>query len=616
VKCEHEKKPRSAFSLFHLQEFVTSSFSFFHSALHAVVFFTFGSLQAFIFHLQMTTHRRSKSPQPTSSGKVYSDLDISEENMTDSYKDKDHEDKVNKEDISLPPRDYSRFCLLVLLYFIQGIPIGLAFGSVPFLLKSNNLSYSQVGLFSLATYPYSLKLIWSPIVDSCYNSTVGKRRSWVIPIQIVSGLSLIYLGTRIDAWITDNDHIIHNLTFLSLCFFFLILLCATQDIAVDGWALTILSKSALSYASTAQTVGLNTGYFVSFTIFLAFNSKDFMNKYFRSTPLDRGFISLGEYMIFAGLLYLAITVFIVFFIPENPPNGSVEEYNLSGGDDDDDSIKTVYYKMFNVLKLKNVQTFIILHLISKIAFQANEGATNLKLLDKGFTREDLAITVLIDFPFEIIFGYYAARWSNTGEPLKPWLYGYLGRVIAAALGQVLIYSFPKSGEITTPYFIFVILQHLLSSFMSTIQFVSICAFHTKIADPMIGGTYMTTLNTLSNLGGQWPKIIVLYLIDKFSESECVSPDDLKGSTKNPFINEEYFMCYSNDMKNMCLENGGACVPIRDGYYLTNLLCIVVGLVLYFGWIRKTAKSLESLPLGSWRVKEKGTRGGIRTHLPL
>jgi PAT family acetyl-CoA transporter-like MFS transporter 1 len=47
------------------------------------------------------------------------------------------------------------------------------------------------------------------------------------------------------------------------------------DIAVDGWALTLLSQENLSYASTAQTIGLNSGYFLSFTVFLAFNSPDF-----------------------------------------------------------------------------------------------------------------------------------------------------------------------------------------------------------------------------------------------------------------------------------------------------------------------------------------------------
>lgn len=49
----------------------------------------------------------------------------------------------------------------------------------------------------------------------------------------------------------------------------------TQPATVAGWALTLLSKDNLSYASTAQTVGLNIGYFLSFTVFLAFNSVEF-----------------------------------------------------------------------------------------------------------------------------------------------------------------------------------------------------------------------------------------------------------------------------------------------------------------------------------------------------
>lgn len=38
---------------------------------------------------------------------------------------------------------------------------------MPFLLKAR-LSYSDIGVFMLATYPYSLKLLWSPVVDSCF----------------------------------------------------------------------------------------------------------------------------------------------------------------------------------------------------------------------------------------------------------------------------------------------------------------------------------------------------------------------------------------------------------------------------------------------------------------
>jgi len=96
----------------------------------------------------------------------------------------------------LPKSDQRNFCLLVLLYFLQGVPMGLATGSVPFLLKSH-LSYGQIGVFSLASYPYSLKLLWSPIVDAVWSPKVGRRKSWIMPIQMVSGLGMIWLGGRV-----------------------------------------------------------------------------------------------------------------------------------------------------------------------------------------------------------------------------------------------------------------------------------------------------------------------------------------------------------------------------------------------------------------------------------
>ena len=77
------------------------------------------------------------------------------------------ESAASKGFTDLPEQDKRNFLLLVLLYFLQGIPMGLAAGSVPFLLKSH-LSYGQIGVYSLASYPYSLKLLWSPIVDAVW----------------------------------------------------------------------------------------------------------------------------------------------------------------------------------------------------------------------------------------------------------------------------------------------------------------------------------------------------------------------------------------------------------------------------------------------------------------
>lgn len=484
------------------------------------------------------------------------------------------------EDGKLLDIDKPAFYLLVLLYFIQGIPVGLAFGSIPFLMKSSHLSFSQLGTFSLASYPYSLKLCWSPLVDAFYSKKIGRRRSWIIPIQFITGSVFVLLGFQIDLIFQD---LAANLNKLTLCFFCLVLMASTQDIAVDSWALVILSPASKNYASTAQTVGLNTGYFLSFTVFLAFNSKEFMNKYFRSASnqKDYGLITLGQYMVFAGLITIICTFYLLFRVPEVPAHlrTNLTHYDqmVNDGDIDDTeqdfaidhyssaltpnsiwrsgliNLKLTYSKMFRVLSLGTIQQFILILLICKFGFMINESATNLKLLDRGFSKEDLSLTVLIDFPFEIFFGYYVAKHSRGTSALTPWLYGYVGRLAAALLGQLIVYIFPirinkETGQeepvVTFSYFILVIIQHLFSSLMGTFQFVSLSAFHTRIADPIIGGTYMTTLNTLSNFGGTWPKIFLLKLIDYFTTAYCV-PQDLTKLVYSTFWDSAKLLFLSN-----------------------------------------------------------------------
>lgn len=135
--------------------------------------------------------------------------------------------------LELSQKDQKNFLLLVLLYFLQGIPMGLAHGSVPFLLK-NNVSYSAIGVFSLAAYPYSLKLLWSPIVDAVWSPKVGRRKSWILPIQTISGFSMLWLGKNINRMMKEageTDGAVWNFTWW---WFALVFLCATQDIAVDG----------------------------------------------------------------------------------------------------------------------------------------------------------------------------------------------------------------------------------------------------------------------------------------------------------------------------------------------------------------------------------------------
>ncbi|KAF3930269.1 hypothetical protein ABW20_dc0107320 [Dactylellina cionopaga] len=478
----------------------------------------------------------------------------------------------------LSPQDKRNFALLVLLYFLQGVPMGLASGSVPFLLKSK-LSYAQIGTFSLAAYPYSMKLAWSPIVDAIWSPKFGRRKSWIVPIQACSGLMMLWLGSRIDGLMENAQS---NIGTFTATFFGLVFLCATQDIAVDGWALTLISPQNISYASTAQTVGLTAGQFLSFTVFLAFSSADFANKWFRTVPKDVGLMTLSGYLTFWGWSYLIVTIGLAVLKRE-------ERTKTREG------LVSVYKTMWGIMKLKNIQLFIIIHLICKIGFQVNDAVTNLKLLDLGFSQEDLALTVLIDFPFEIGLGYYAGKWCAYFQPMTLWCYAFAGRLLAAMIAHITVAIFPKNGVVDTWYLLVVIAEHIFSTFSSTVMFVAVSAFHAKIADPLIGGTYMTLLATVSNLGGTFPRVFVLKLVDAFTVANCQKYKDPAG------VLTEAFSCVAQDPKKQCTEMGGKCIISKDGYYITNILCVVFGVITFWGFIKGSVQKLQALPLRAWRL---------------
>lgn len=71
---------------------------------------------------------------------------------------------------------------------------------------------------------------------------------------------------------------------------------------MDGWALTMLSRENVGYASTCNSVGQTAGYFMGNVLFLALESADFCNKYLRVEPKDTGIVTLSGSLHPAALL--------------------------------------------------------------------------------------------------------------------------------------------------------------------------------------------------------------------------------------------------------------------------------------------------------------------------
>ncbi|KAH7104503.1 MFS general substrate transporter [Auriculariales sp. MPI-PUGE-AT-0066] len=459
-----------------------------------------------------------------------------------------------KELTPLTARDKSGIALLIL---------GLSLGSIPFILRTK-LSYSQLGVFALSAYPYSLKLLWSPVVDSLFVPSIGRRKSWIMPMQIVIGCTMLWIALNVQEIIDNPEEHVSYLTFIftSLVFF-----SATQDIAVDGWALTLLSPENVSYASTAQTVGLNTGFFMSFTCFLAFNSIEFTEKW----GIPR--LTLKIYMSFWSAMCIMVTIILLIFKKEDP----------TPTDDPDLNLKKVYGIMWKICRLPNVQLLLLVHFVAKIGFQANDAVVSLKMVEKGLSEADLALAVLIDFP-----------WSTGDRPLRPWYYAFWARLGFAGINMLFVYFMPKP-PLSTGVFVLFIILNVLGSFSSTIQFVGVTAFHTRIADPVVGGTYMTLLNTASNLGGTWPRYFVLKAVDMFTEATC----HVKTGTSELLIPASE--CVSEHGKKACKDLSGTCVTEKDGFYTVSAICILTGFVSFVLFILPVVKKLEALPKPNWRV---------------
>nr|XP_029512122.1 acetyl-coenzyme A transporter 1-like [Oncorhynchus nerka] len=119
------------------------------------------------------------------------------------------------------------------------------------------------------------------------------------------------------------------------------------------------------------------------------------------------------------------------------------------------------------------------------------------------------------------------------------------------------------------------------------MYVACMAFHAKVSDPVIGGTYMTLLNTVTNLGGNWPSTLALWMVDPLTSKEC------QGATGQS--------CGSSEEAGLCVKEGGVCVTSLDGYYVESVVCVLIGLT-WWVWLGKRMRRLQDQSPAAWRCR--------------
>jgi len=144
----------------------------------------------------------------------------------------------------------SKLGLLSALYFVQGMPFGFQTAALSVYLRQQGVSVTAIGFIGLLSLPWMLKVFWAPIVDRYGNGRMGRRKSWIVPMQ-ASLAATCTLAAFVP--IPGALPVLLGLVFLMNLF------AATQDIAVDGLAVDLLRPEELGLGNTAQVVGYKLG---------------------------------------------------------------------------------------------------------------------------------------------------------------------------------------------------------------------------------------------------------------------------------------------------------------------------------------------------------------------
>lgn len=91
------------------------------------------------------------------------------------------------------------------------------------------------------------------------------------------------------------------------------------------------------------------------------------------------------------------------------------------------------------------------------------------------------------------------------------------------------------------------------------------------------------------------------MVDAFTSATCHPGDPkLSAQLKGPLVTEP-FSCSVQADKERCLDGGGSCDMERDGYYIVNVLCVVIGIITFAMYIKPKVHQLQNLPLRAWRL---------------
>lgn len=255
--------------------------------------------------------------------------------------------------------------------FASGMPLYVLIQLVPAWLRSEEVSLATIGLFSLIGFPYTWKFLWSPLMERYAFPLLGRRRGWMLVMQILLMVSIAALG------MFDPQGSIW--TIAALCFavaFF----SASQDIVLDAFRREILPNRELGlgnsfHANAYRISGLIPG---SLSLILADH-----------LPWSLVFLTTAAFMFVAIIMTLLV----------NEPKHPAERPKSLG-----DAIVLPFVEFFNRNGTNQALLVLAFMFLYKLGDNMATALATPYYLDMGYTTTDIGIVAKNAGLWPAVFG--------------------------------------------------------------------------------------------------------------------------------------------------------------------------------------------------------------------
>ena len=139
-----------------------------------------------------------------------------------------------------------RIAIMLPLGFASGLPLALTAGTLQAWLTVVGLDLKTIGIFTLVGLPYTLKFLWAPLMDRLVPPWLGRRRGWMLVMQISVALGLAAMA------LTGPGQRPEILGLLALVVAFL---SASLDIVFDAYRTDVLLRPERGFGAAVWVNG-------------------------------------------------------------------------------------------------------------------------------------------------------------------------------------------------------------------------------------------------------------------------------------------------------------------------------------------------------------------------